>query len=180
MTTIRDAIATRIMPEDRVPKDLDSYPFATDAWQVHDMLRQRRVAGRHPDEFTPHEYEGVPGHQWDKPLIEALRLRYGPAGERAHFRRQVSDWLTSTGNAANIGGQGVGAVWWFRDDWNDVHPATWHRADGTPGVPVRKPPEPPAGGYKCRFCDSPFPNSNGQGKHEQAVHPIQYRENARY
>jgi hypothetical protein len=177
---VRDVARITVTSQHENPSDLNMWAYATEAWQVWDMLSRRRQTVPHQDEFTPQRYDGQPGYTWDQSMAEAIRLRHG-LHVTQHVRKMMTDWLTATDNAVNVGGRGIAARWWFPVKWNDVRPKGAQPAPrpSSPAPAVFRPPT-PAGAVKCRWCASTGPSENAVRKHEASRHPAEYRNAAEF
>jgi hypothetical protein len=185
-------MATITVTEPGKPAGLDAYRHATEAWEVWKLLiEKRRLTASHGKEFNLEERDGRRGYRWDGGSMKhAIQLRHGNRAEAAYFRNSVSTWLTSTGNAINVGGQGVAAVWWFPEDWADRRPEQQRPTRLTTQPPaVRRPPtarqvldakETP-GVHPCHYCSrEPYSDPHNRYKHERVHHPAEFLKNADY
>jgi hypothetical protein len=120
---VRETATISVATASQAPKSLAAYAYASEAWDVWQMLSRRRQTQPHADEFTRRTVDGRPGHVWDQSMAEAIRLKHGNRVP-AYARTCMTTWLTGTGNAVNVGGRGIAARWWFPDRWNDVRPDT--------------------------------------------------------
>jgi hypothetical protein len=175
-TQLRDIVRVTEQPV-RQPDGLESRKHAADAWQVWQKLTRRRASPSLAGEFAAHEHEGVPGYQWTGNMADAVALHLG-AGHGHWPRNAIRQWLTETGNAANLAGPGPQSAWWFAAEWQDVSPATRHRALRRDAAPADG--SNTAGPYPCAYCERPFLAQNDKAKHERRLHADLFTASARY
>jgi hypothetical protein len=180
------------------PPGLNDYKFGYEAWEVWRLLIERRrttPVGR--DEFTGQDHNGVPGYVWTGSMKSAIEMKYKERSGAQYFRNSVAGWLTSTGNAVNIGTAGIGAKWWFPAEWSNIRPDTYQRAVRSAGAATPRPARSSApagltarqaldsretpGIHPCHYCSHPpFADPHSRYKHERKEHPQQFLEKAEY
>jgi hypothetical protein len=167
--------SVRITTTDAVPEGLDAYAFATEAWQTwNTLVNKRRFSTAHSDDFTPADHDGQPGFIWDGQFRSMIEAKFGH-NATDWMRQAIMHWLTSTGNAVNIGGPGRAAKWWLAREWNDVRPANHRsRLPRVPGQTVITSTVP------CEWCTRTFGNRPNMLKHQREDHADRFLSSAEF